>query len=236
MKKSVITRIIVLTLLVTGALAAEKKPMKDVDTDAFTSDTLLTLKEAGDRHMAMVWWLPIEFWETILARDTTTSEIDKKNMLDTLSGISLVAAVQADISSFGAFNFYSKDEVEETLQVSYTDATGAKQILSVMKTVDPDVEMLLNIFKPILGSAMGNMGNNMHFYVFSDQSKSKGRVLDPYQTGIINIGLKKKNGAQMSGVIETPLNALFIPRKCPNGKEAHISWKYCPWTGSALDK
>jgi len=234
MKKSVITCIIALTLVATSALAAEKKSMKDVDTDAFTSDTLLTLKGAGDSHVAMAWWLPVEFWEAILARDTTTSEVDKKNMLDTLSGVSLIAAVQADISSFGAFNFYSKDEVEKTLQVSYTDATGAKQILSVMETVDPDVEMLLNIFKPILGGAMGNMGNNMHFYVFSDQSKSKKRVLDPYQKGIINIGLKKKSGGQMYGVIETPLNALFIPRKCPNGKEAHISWEYCPWTGTSL--
>jgi hypothetical protein len=35
-------------------------------------------------------------------------------------------------------------------------------------------------------------------------------------------------------VLETPLNSLFVPRTCPNGKPAHVSWKFCPWGGERL--
>jgi hypothetical protein len=233
MKKLFISSFIVLT--VTCAMAAEKKLIKDVDTDAFTNDTQVTPAGTGDNHLALVWWIPNEFWKSLFARDKKTSETDKKAMLDAMSGISLLAVVQADITPFGAFKFYSKEEIEKKIFISYTDAGGKKQRLSLMQTIDPDLEVLLGVFKPILGNAMGNLGNNMHFYVLDDKSNSSIRLLDPYREGVINIQLTKKNDDLMTADIQLPLNSLFIPRKCPNGKDAHISWKYCPWTGKRLE-
>lgn len=232
MKKLLISSIIVLA--VTCAMAAEKKPVKDVDSDAFTSDTQISLIGTGDDHMAIAWWIPNEFWESILSRDTTTSETDKKAMLDAMSGISLLAVIQADITPFGAFKFYSKEEIEKKMLVSFTDAGGKRQRLSPMQTINPDLEIILGVFKPLLGATMGNLGNNMHFYVLNDKSKSSLRLLDPYGKGLISIQLAKRNDDLMTADIEMPLNSLFVPRKCPNGKDAHISWKYCPWTGKRL--
>ena len=83
---------------------------------------------------------------------------------------------------------------------------------------------------------MGNLGKNMHFYVLNDKSKSFPRLLDPYRKGQINIQLSRKDDVLMTASIEMPLNSLFVPRKCPNGKDAHISWKYCPWTGKRLEE
>ncbi len=233
MKKLLISFIIVLAA--TCAMAAEKKLLKDVNIDAFTSDTQVLPIGAGDNHVALAWWIPNEFWESILSRDMTTSETDKKAMLDAMSGISLLAVVQADITRLGAFKFYSKEEIEKKMLVTFVAAGGKRQRLSLMQTINPDLEVVLGTFKPILGAAMGNFGNNMHFYVLNDKSKSSLRLIDPYRKGLISIKLAKRNGSLMIANIEMPLNSLFVPRKCPNGKDAHISWKYCPWTGKLLE-
>jgi len=234
--KKLFIAVIMISMIVTYSMAAEKKPLKDVDTDAFTRDTQVTLKGAGDNHVALAWWIPNEFWESILSRDATTSESDKKALLDAMSGVSLLAVVQADVSAFGAFKFYSKEEIEKNMTLSFSDTEGKKQRLSPILTIGPDLEVVLGVFKPILGAAMGNLGKNMHFYVLSDRSKSSPRLLDPYRKGQIDIQLARRDKVLMGASIEMPINALFVPRKCPNGKDAHISWNYCPWTGKRLEE
>lgn len=235
MKKLLVVLMIILTVN-TYSMAAQKKPLKDVDTDAFITDTQVTLPGAGDNHFALAWWIPNEFWESIQSRDTTTSEADKKAMLDAMSGVSLLAVVQADITAFGAFKFYSKEEIEKNMAISFSGLDGKKKKLSPIQTIDPDLEVVLGVFKPILGAAMGKFGENLHFYVLNDKSKSSIRLLDPYRKGQINIQLSRRDKVLMDASIDTPLNSLFVPRKCPNGKEAHISWKYCPWTGQRLEE
>jgi len=223
-------------MVATYCVAAERKSIKAIDIDELTSDTQVILKGAGDNHLAIAWWIPNEFWESIFYRDATTSESDKKAMLDTWSGVSLLAVVQADISAFGAFKFYSKEEVEENMTLSYSDSNGKKQRLSLMQTIDLELMIVLGVFKPILGAAMGNLGNNMHFYVLNDRAKSVPRLLDPYRNGQIDIQLTSRDKVLIDASIEMPINAVFVPRKCPNGKDAHISWKYCPWSGKKLEE
>ena len=145
-----------------------------------------------------------------------------------------MAVVQADITAIGAFRFYSKEEIAKNMTLSYTEDAGKELGITPMQKISPDLELLLGIFKPILGVAMGNLGNNLHFYVLDDNSVTSSRLLDPYQAGLIYIQLVTRDGVSIDASIETPLNALFIPRKCPNGKEAHVTWKYCPWSGKPL--
>ena len=234
--KKLFVAVIIVSMVATYSMAAEKKPLKDIDTEAFTSDTQVTPKGAGDKHIALAWWIPNEFWESLLSRDATTSASEKKAMLDAMSGVSLLAVVQADISAVGAFQYYSKEEIEQSMTLSYTGADGQKQRLPPLQTIAPDLEVVLGVFKPILGAAMGNLGNNLHFYVLSDRSKSSPRLLDPYRNGQIDIQLARRDKVLMDARVELPINALFVPRKCPNGKNAHSSWKYCPWTGEQLEK
>lgn len=223
-------------LLITGSMAAERRSIRDIDIDAITKDTQVSPAGAGDEHVAFVWWVPIEFWQSILARDGNTSERDKNATLDALSGSSLIAIVQADVSSVGAFKFYSKDEVEKNMHVSFTNAGGEKQRLRPVQVLAPDLEVVLGVFKPLLSAAMGNLGANMHFYVFDDQGEAGPRLLDPYRKGVISVQLAKNSKEIMIADVELPLNALFVPRKCPNGKEAHVSWNYCPWSGKQLEE
>lgn len=221
-------------MVVSYSFAAEKKPVIAIDEDALTNETQVSLKGTGDDHMAFVWWIPNEFWEKVLSSDASINETEKNAMLQAMSGISLLAVVQANISEFGAFEFLSKEQIEKDMKLVYTGAEGKKQNVSIVKTIDPTLEVLLGVFKPILGAAMGSMGNSMHFFVLSDKVKSTNRLLNPYEKGKIDIQLKKKESVFMNTSIEFPLNSLYVPRICPNGKEAHISWSYCPWTGKRL--
>jgi len=224
---------LIMLSIIAGGIAADRKALKDVDPDSFTSDTQVSPKGAGDDHAAIVWWIPHEFWKSILARDNTMSYADKQAMLDAMAGISLMAVVQADITSFGAFQFYTKDEIEQKMTISFTNAEGKRKQLSSLKTIDPNLEVVLGVFTPTLGAAMGNLGKNLHFYVLDDESYS-GRIIDPYKTGEIGIELTRRDGKTLNTTVALPINALFVPRKCPNGRDAHITWKYCPWTGKKL--
>ncbi len=232
MKRLIVSAIVV--FVAANAFALQKKPILEVDTNAVAGETQITPSPAGDDHMALVWWIPHEFWQAVLAQDATTSEVDKKSTLHALRPVSLFAVVQADISSFGAFNFYSKQRIEENMIITFTDATGKKQRLMPVQAIDGDFEIIIGIFKPILGAAMGNLGNNFHFFVLNDLQLGGDRLIDPYRKGLIKVQLEKKNNGLMAAEVEMPLNSLFVPRKCPNGKDAHVSWNYCPWTGKRL--
>lgn len=230
-----IVLVIMVAFLVSIADAATPRPITAVATDELTTDTQVTPAGAGDNHVALCWWVPIEFWQALFSRDTTTSDVDKKNMLATLRGVSMVAIVQADISTMGAFRFYSKEEIEKSVTISFADGAGKRIRVRPLQDIDPDLEILLGVFKPILGAAMGNLGQNLHFYVMNDKTPAGTRFMDPYQSGVIEFQLAKRSGELMKAEIPLPLNSLFVPRKCPNGKDAHISWRYCPWTGKALE-
>jgi hypothetical protein len=226
--------LLAMLLLISAAVAAEKKAIEDVDSDQFTTDTQTSPRGAGDNHIALVWWIPNEFWESILARDTTTAAADKQAMLDAMEGVSLLAVVQADIGDVGQFDFYTKDEIAKQLTFSRTNAAGETVELAQVESIKPELGVVLGVFQPILGAAMGNLGNNFHFYVLNDSADDATRLLDPYEQQVINIELAKRDGQRMKAEIATPLNSLFVPRLCPNGKEAHVSWEFCPWSGEKL--
>jgi len=232
--KTLLALIMLMVFVGNHAVAAERKLLKDVVIDEMTKDSQATAKGAGDRHLGLAWWVPIEFWSSILERDTTTSAADKQAMLEVMAEVSLLAIVQADISGVGAFNYYTKQQVEDKMSITYTDAEDVKRQMTPIKTISPDLQVVLSVFKPILEAAMGNLGSNFHFYVLNDRTSNAGRIIDPYREGVIDVRLARQDGARLSLQIETPLNALFVPRLCPNGKAAHISWKYCPWSGSLL--
>ena len=217
-----------------SALAMNKKDSVDVDTDAFTGETQVILKGGGSPIFSMAWWIPNEFWDAVLTQDKSLQQSDRDAMLDAMKGTSLLAVVQADISAMGAFNYYNKDEIEQKLSITFRENNEDVVNILPMQNISSDLEVVLGVFKPILTAAMGNLGNNMHFFVLKDKSNLSKRTLNPYKKGLLIIKLKDHKNSQLSGTIEMPIDALFVPRKCPNGKDAHISWSYCPWSGESL--
>ncbi|MEO0974297.1 MAG: hypothetical protein AAFX85_14495 [Pseudomonadota bacterium] len=220
-------------ILALPAHAIERKPVAEVEADALTTETQLRLGGTS-QHISVVWWVPTEYWELFLSRDQSIGAEVRQQVLDTLSGVSLLAVVQADISPLGVFDFYSEAQVREGLILTYEPAKGESRQLKPLTKVDPGLQILIGQIKPVLTAAMGNLGGNMHFLVLDDEDGDGQRILDPYLEGVLSASVTTQADEVLGGVFEFPLDSLFVPRKCPNGKDAHVSWRYCPWSGEEL--
>jgi hypothetical protein len=216
-----------------NATAQERKAMADIDTDGLTGDTQISAPCGAD-HMNLIWAIPIEFWKAAFAADPSMTPAQKAEIIGALEEYVIVGIVQADIGDGGEFDFYSEEEVRGALKMSFTDAEGKSRAIVSTDQIGPEAQQLLAALKPMLSAAMGNMGQNLHFIVVNDDAGEVGRTWDPYAEGVFHIDLKTRGGKALNGEMEGPINALFVPRKCPNGKDAHVTWKFCPWTGEAL--
>lgn len=232
-KKNVIYFITAILLLPNMSLALQRKSIESINSDELTSDTQIEAP-CGDDHFNLIWWIPIEFWDSIFTADQTISATDRENIINTLTPYSILGVCQADISDFGAFSFYGKSEIQTTLEILYTDNKDQTFALRPTEEVDPDVNLMLNMMKPVLTAAMGNMGENFHFYVLSDKTELNKRKVDPFEAGSLRFTLGRRDKTCLQASLDFPLNSLYVPRKCPNGKNAHVSWNYCPWTGKKL--
>jgi hypothetical protein len=227
------------TLLVTfmglmslDALAVEPKDLKDVDIGAMTQETQVMANAEG---IHLVWWIPPEYWEASLLGDKDMSEADRKAFLAIMKQYSMLAVAQADLSRFGTVSFYDRDTITRGMSIEFSDGKTKKAIKPVERVPD-ELGLLLKVMTPMLESALGNTGKNLQFYVLDDQDKD-GRVISPYLASTLTVLLKEKDGKAVEPVvIELPVNSLFVPRTCPNGKPAHVSWVVCPWDGTKLPK
>jgi hypothetical protein len=216
--------------LCAAAGAIEKKQVKDIDLAALTTETQRTAYEGGV-HLA--WWIPAEYWDATLARDARVTDKDRAEFMQTLRGYSLLAVVQAEASATGAFTFYPRDVISKGLKLELA-AGNSWTAAAPLPDVPAELAPLLAALSPILAQAMGPLGKNMNFYVLDDRKK-EGRLISPYDPGALRITLADKNGAVLEPMlIEFPLDSLYVPRRCPNGKPAHVSWVVCPWDGAKL--
>ena len=207
--------------------------MADVDPDTLSSDTRISAPCDGD-HMNLIWAIPVEFWKAAFVKDPSMTPAQKAEIIRAIEEYIIIGIVQADIRVTGDFEFYSEVEIRNQLKMSFTDAMGKTRPISPTDQVGPDAQQLLAELKPMLSAAMGKMGQNLYFIVVNDDAGEAGRTWDPYAPGVLNVDLKTRADKALEGRMEGPINALFVPRKCPNGKDAHVTWKFCPWTGEAL--
>lgn len=215
-----------------SASAADRKAILDIDLNNLTSETQATFSSGSG--LDLVWWIPIEFWEANLRQDGALPDPQIDEMLSVLGEYFVVAVVQADISSFGAFNYYASDQVYDGLTVEAIDAGGDAVEISTVDTIAPDMMIFLQAMQPILAQAMGNLGENFHFFTYPALDADGERLPSPFEPGRIRVTVSRAD-TSVPLDIETPIDSMFIPRICPNGKPAHVSWSYCPWSGKELD-
>jgi hypothetical protein len=221
-----------------NAIAAEKKPIGDVDTDALTSETQSTDTTGNDlsNHITFVWWIPHQLWQATMAKEPKPSAAESKEFLDAFAGITVLVVAAIDTKSFGSYDYYSKDDIKKAMVVTYVDSAGEKHVLQVRDSIDKKVGVLLDALKPNVVRMLGKMGDSMQFFVLDDRAQSgkENRLIDPYREGNVDVQLTRKNNYVTHSRIDFPVNSLFLPRLCPGGRKADISWKYCPWDGSPL--
>jgi len=229
-RKLVVIAMISLSVL---AHAADRKPISEVDMNTMISDSQVV--SVTNNTFDFIWWIPAEYWEIALTQDASVPREQAELFLGILRRYSVLAVLQADISTFGAFSFFDRERLMDGLAIEYVDGDGKSAAIPHDEVSDPDLRILLDQLKPILAAAMGSMGENFYFFPVADTDDEGRRLVSPYEKGEIRVRLAERDSQPAPMLrLELPLNALFIPRICPNGKPAHISWAYCPWSGKKL--
>lgn len=216
-----------------GSHAIEQKPIKDVDATALTQEG--QVMDNNNEGLDLIWWLPPEFWAVTLTQSSEVTPQQVEQVLGILRPYSVLAVVQANISSFGSFTFLERDAIMDGLSIELVSPDGTVTSISHTQPSDPDLRMMLDQMRPILAAAMGNMGQNFFFFPLPDVDEDGNRIMSPYEKGVLRVRLGAREDVPATRLeIELPLDSLFVPRICPNGKPAHISWAYCPWKGEKL--
>jgi hypothetical protein len=169
-----------------------------------------------------VWWLPSEYWRFALA---DTPNIGEEVILDIeskLKGYSLFSVVNSDINPFDGFKI--KDAV--------VTIVNNNAILTPIpdEEVPADIKELINLLRPTLASMVGQLGEQMIFYVFKNDLEDGTTAISPYNTGKLDV---KVNGTGF--IYRLPLQSMVEKKTCLEDQEQlNGNWEYCPWHGTKL--
>jgi hypothetical protein len=219
-----------LSLLTTSLNAAEKRAVTDVDSGILTQELQRT---SNDEGIVVAWWMPTEFWAVSLANEKSLTAAQMEEVMKILRQYTFIAVVDGEVGGV-AVDFQDRDAVAKSLTVEVIDVAGKSGKVVPVDPVPEDVQPLLSVLVPAMGAAMGNLGRNLHFFVFKDQVENA-RMFSPFDAGAIVVKLSGRARRQdVTLSIERPIDSLLVPRLCANGKPAHVSWNFCPWDGKKL--
>ncbi len=210
---------IMLFMLSITTLVAQQKAEK-VEVIDMVKDLILTKKV--DSNIKQVWWLPSEYWRFALADTPNIGEEVIRDIESKLKGYSLFSVVNSDISPFEGFKI--KDAV---VSIVNNDAI-LKPIPD--EDVPADIKELINLLRPTLAGMVGQLGEQMIFYVFKNNLEDGTTAISPYNTGKLDI---KVNDAGF--IYRLPLQSMVEKKICSEDQEQlNGNWEYCPWHGTKL--
>lgn len=210
------------------SFAAEQKKIEDVSHSALQAE-LIASQSKVDKFQ-YIQWIPFEYWQVILNEEKSMTAEGKQKLLEQLQPYFMLAVVDGRVETLGSMKFTPVEELRKNIEVIYIDKDQIVNKLSAEQNPGSEMNLFIKMMKPVLSQMVGEIGQNMEFFVFKDPTEK--RLVSPYKPGKLQV---KVNGAASNPLeIQLPLDSLFVPRKCPNGKPAHVSWNYCPWSGKKL--
>ena len=222
MKKSILLLIILSCL---SQLNAQNKKFEDVSIDALMSETQYG-SDDPDR-IDLIWWIPTEYWNVVFSQDPTTSQADTDEVIKLVGDYVFVMVLKGSIGTFGGITYDDEEQIKKQVSVIYKGTT-----LKIVENKDlsADTVNFLSMMKPMMKNMMGDMGENMQFYVFENPGKDDIIPIDPYsnETLTFHLGNFEKN-------VMLPLGCLLEEKICPETKQLHSGkWTFCPYHGVKL--
>ncbi|MEW6381551.1 MAG: hypothetical protein AB1611_18380 [bacterium] len=183
--------------------------------------------------IAIIQWIPKEWWQSTLRRaDVPESRI--REVLKLFDPYMTFIIVHGRISSSGFPVFTAKSVLQH--HIFLEDKAGRLSKPIDEEQVDAGVRNAVIMIKPLFSNMLGQMGDNMNFFLFPAQTKGKEKPYEARGEGQFSIRLKGvPNIGDQTFQWQLPLSSLVPARFCPKcRKEENGSWKYCPWCGSIL--
>ncbi|ARV10039.1 hypothetical protein BTO05_10475 [Winogradskyella sp. PC-19] len=134
----------------------------------------------------------------------------------------IVIALKGKIGIFGGITYDDEDTIKSQLRVKYNN-----KLLKLLKNneIDPDTKNFITLMKPMIAGMLGEMGDNMQFYLFKPNEP-----IDVYKKGELEFEL-----GDFVSTNNLPLGSLLEEKKCPQTNKLHNGkWKYCPFHGGEL--
>lgn len=201
-------------------------PPERVKVNELTQD-LQRSSQAAD-SLDLVWWIPAEFWDVVMTGEKEMGEKTRGEFGDLFRSHTIIAAVKGKIGSFGVTDFESESDLRAKLRVR--DATGKSYEPIAADKVDRRLTMLIQVMRPMFKNLLGEMGDNMQFYVFPGQDANGQRLANPVGSGSFNVSLGDESYSY-----RLPLGSLLVPRRDPSTGEVFPgSYRFNPYTGTEL--
>lgn len=217
--------ILFISLFVSTAIYSQAKPIERVSFDHFTTETQFSSDDMD--YVEMIWWLPTEFWKIIYANDPTIGQEEIDEIVKTVDDKIIAMVIKGKIGMFGGVKYESFEDLKSHTQVFYKN-----ELLPVVdpNSMNSDLQMLLSIMKPIMANMLGNMGQNMHFFVFDNPKGKKILPVDPLSNDELVFSMDN-----FKVEVDLPLSSLLLEKICPEDKiELNGKWNYCPFHGKKL--
>lgn len=195
--------------------ALERRSTQEIPVEELVKE-IIKLVEIDSSSLGVIYYIPLEVFGA-----------------KSQEQVIIIAAAKVEILSPERFKFTAESELQKELKVAYIDSSGQSVALTPgSKTAD--ISGFITYMKPFLSKFAGRFGEGLQLFVYKNVNSSGKTIVSPYEFGKLKISLDGKDEKQIVSEIDLPLNSLFIPRLCSNGKPAHVSWKYCPWDGTPL--
>jgi hypothetical protein len=139
-----------------------------------------------------------------------------------------VVIVEGTVGPLGGMSF--KSEAEVRARVKLRDRDGETYAPIAPDKLSPGLSSLLSIMKPMLASALGPLGRNMHFLVFPAEDKQGRPIADAKKEGSFSVLVCEKKYRW-----KLPLGSLLPPKTCAEcSEELSGAFKFCPYDGTKL--
>lgn len=209
-----------LFVVTASQISAQEQTVNLVD---FIRDTQQWNKE--DTNMKMVWWVPSIYWEIASKGNPHVTADQINQIVASLSNYTIISALDGEIGPLGMV-------YNEEVNIKLIDDDGNEYLPYSEDEMSYELKTIMDVLKPTLANAIGQMGEHMNFYVFPYKKENSHPISDPESEGMFKV--------EFNGDIFTwklPLGTLVKQKICPTDNEKLSgNWNYCPWHGTELVK
>lgn len=194
--------------------------------NAIIRDTQKQGNRAG--RVELVWWVPPEFWRATMQAAGTVPVDKVEEMVKAISDVNVFIVFDGKVGALGQMDFVPQAELQKTFSLLGGDG---KAIASVPENKQSTAtKNLLGIMKPILANMLGQLGQNIVFFVFDGKAKDGSRLIDPNKPGSFVAKLGEEEFKW-----RLPLGSLLPDKTCPKCKETFAgNYAFCPFDATPL--
>ncbi len=199
---------------------------QDIDINALVQESQ-RLSESPDK-MTLIWWTPEEFWQASLEQNPNSSPAEVEEILNVLRPYLMILAADGDIGPFAGITYKSRDIMQNSIQLVDREGTLYRPLSD--EAIDPNTRNFLSMMGPTVANMLGEMGENMHFFLFPSKDEQGNNIAVAKEEGTFSIKLDEREF-----IWKLPLGSVLPPKVCPvDGEELNGAWKFCPWHGAEL--